>query len=69
MGYYSRNQKVPSGRDRTITGPDGTLDILSRTIRTGAKKFSKTINFRKGEEELKLFADVLKQLDELTVIG
>jgi hypothetical protein len=69
MAYYSRGKKVPSGRDRVVTGPDGDLDILRRAVLTGGNKYSKTMKFRKGEEKLKLFADVLKNLDELTVIG
>ena len=69
MGYYHQGRRVPSGRERTITGPDGTLDIISRTILTGGNKYSKTTNMKEGEEKLKVFDDVLRQLDELTIIG
>lgn len=69
MGYYVRGEKVPSGRDRVITGPDGTLDVIHRGVLAGGNKYSKTTNFKKGEEKLKLFSDVLKGLDELTIIG
>jgi len=69
MGYYVYGKRVPSGRDRVITGPDGTPDIVHRTVLTGGNKYSKTMKFKKGEEKLKLFADVMKELDELTIIG
>jgi hypothetical protein len=52
-----------------VTGPDGSLDIVCRTIRTGGRKYSKTTNFKKGEEKLKLLDDVLREVDELAIIG
>jgi hypothetical protein len=69
MGYYSIAGRVPSGKDRVVTGPDGSLDVVCRTIRTGGRKYSKTTNFKKGEEKLKLLDDVLREADELTIIG
>jgi serine/threonine protein kinase len=55
--------------DRIITGPDGSLDILSRPLRIGARQYMPTTKVRPGEERLKLFDDALRQLDELTIIG
>lgn len=69
MAYYNRGLRVPSGRDRVITGPDGTLDILRRTMLTGGHKYTKTTKPKKGEEKLQLLEQVLKETDELTVIG
>lgn len=69
MAYYSRGQRVPSGRHRVITGPDGSLDIICRTMLTGGRKYSKTTKPKKGEEKLHLLEEVLKTTKELTVVG
>jgi hypothetical protein len=69
MGYYHHGQRVPSGRDRVVTGPDGTLDIVCRSMLTGGKKYSTTTNPKKGEEKLQLLDAVLKGIEQLTVIG
>ena len=69
MGYFHDGQRVGGGRDRVVTGPDGTLDILRRAMLTGGRKYSKTTNPKKGEEKLALLAEVLRDTDELTVIG
>ncbi|MFC1771186.1 hypothetical protein ACFLZV_04790 [Candidatus Margulisiibacteriota bacterium] len=69
MAYYHQGMRVPSGKDRFITNSSGELDIMTKSMLTGGKKYSKTSNPKKGEEKLKLFDDVLQQLDELTIIG
>ncbi len=69
MGYYHLGRRIPSGKDKIITGLDGTLDIVKRALLTGGRKYSKTTNVKKGEEKLKIFSDVLIELDELTIIG
>lgn len=69
MAYFHGGRRVPSGRDRVVTGPDGTLDIVVRTMLTGGRKYSKTTKPKKGEEKLQLFDDVLLNTDELLVIG
>jgi len=69
MAYYAHGQRVPSGKARVITGPDGDLDIISQAMLTGGNKYSRTTNPKKGEEKLTLLDDVLIKTDELTVIG
>ena len=69
MGYDHGGKRVPSGRDRVVTGPDGTLDILSRSVLMGARKYSVTTDEKKGEEKLKLLEEGLDETDELTIIG
>ncbi len=69
MAYYHQGQKVPSGKDRVITNSNGDLDIISKSMLTGGRKYSKTSKIKKGEEKLKIFDDELMGLDELTVIG
>jgi hypothetical protein len=69
MAFFSGGRRVPSGRDRVVTGPDGTLDILVRTMLTGGRKYTKTTNPKTGEEKLLLFDEVLLTTDELLVIG
>jgi hypothetical protein len=70
MCFYHNGEKVAGGGDvRIVTGPDGTLDILSRTMLTGGKKYSRTTDDKKGEEKLKLFTDVIESMNELVVIG
>ena len=69
MCYYANGVKVPSGRDRVITNPDGELDIAKKSMLTGGSKFTLTNNAKKGEEKLQLLDQVLDCSDELTIIG
>ena len=69
MAYYHQGQKVPSGKDRAITNKNGELDLISKAMLTGGKKYSKTANPKKGEEKLIIFDEILNQLDHLTIIG
>ncbi|QGZ55085.1 hypothetical protein [Paraburkholderia acidiphila] len=69
MGYYVQNRRVPSGRDRAVTNSKGELDIICKSMLTGGKKYSTTVNEKAGEEKLKVFDDVLRQIDQLTIIG
>lgn len=69
MGYYLLGKRIPSGKDKSITGPDGTFDIVKRALLTGGRKYTPTTNVKRGEEKLKIFHDVLVELDELTIIG
>lgn len=69
MAYYHGDKKVPGGRDETITNPNGALDIFSKSMLTGGAKYSINSKDKEGEEKLKLFHGVLKNLDELTIIG
>lgn len=69
MAYYHNGVKVPSGKDRIVTNSLGELDIIVKSMLTGGNKYSKTSNEKKGEEKLKIFSDILTEIDELTVIG
>jgi hypothetical protein len=69
MAYYHQGKKIPSGRDRIITNMNGELDVISKSMLTGGRKYSKTANAKKGEEKLIVFDDILSQLNQLTVIG
>jgi hypothetical protein len=70
MGFFHRGEQVAGGgENRFVTGPDGTLDVLNRSMLTGGNKYSVTTNEKKGEEKLKLLTDVLKDREELLVIG
>ncbi|ALL66141.1 hypothetical protein K788_0003274 [Paraburkholderia caribensis MBA4] len=69
MGYYVNNIRIPSGRDRFVTNSNGEMDIVCKSMLTGGKKYSTTAKEKDGEEKLKIFDDVLRQLDELTIIG
>ncbi len=69
MAYFHEGKKIPSGKDRVITNSEGELDIISKSMLTGGRKYSKTTNAKKGEEKLKILDEVLDELDELTIIG
>lgn len=69
MAYYHDDIKVPSGKDRVITDPNGELDIICKSMLTGGSKYSLTTNEKEGEEKLKLFDEMLRDIDELTIIG
>jgi hypothetical protein len=69
MAYYHQGKRLGGGKDRTITNLTGALDIISASMLAGGKKYSETSKIKKGEEKLRLFDDVLRRLDELTIIG
>jgi hypothetical protein len=69
MAYYSGGRKSAGGKDRTITNMAGELDIISQSMLTGGRKYSRTSKITEGEEKLKIFDDALRGLDQLTIIG
>jgi hypothetical protein len=69
MAYYHQGQKIPDSKDRAITNTNGELDLISKAMLTGGRKYSKTAKPKEGEEKLVIFDDILGQLDELTIIG
>lgn len=69
MAYFYQGRPVPSGRERAITGPNGELDLMSKAILTGGHKYSTVAKIQKGEEKLAIFDDILRQVDQLTIIG
>ena len=69
MAYYHDGKKVPSDKDRVVTDPNGELEIICKSMLTGGSKYSLTTNHKEGEEKLKLFDDMLNDVDELTIIG
>lgn len=69
MGYVHDGKRIPSGRSRVVTGPDGELDILEMSMLTGGKKYGRAISSKPGEEKISLFQDVLATIDELTIVG
>lgn len=69
MAYFYQGRPVPSGKERAITGPNGELDLMSKAILTGGRKYSTVAKTQKGEEKLAIFDDILRQVDQLTIIG
>jgi len=69
MAYYHGGKKIPGGKDRTITNLAGELDIISQSMLTGGRKYSRTSKIKEGEEKLQIFDDALRRLDQLTIIG
>jgi hypothetical protein len=69
MAYYHGRNKIPGGKDRTITNLAGELDIISQSMLTGGRKYSRTSKIKEGEEKLQIFDDVLRRLCQLTIIG
>lgn len=69
MAYYHEGKKVPSGKDRVVTDPNGELEIICKSMLTGGSKYSLTTNHKEGEEKLKLFDEMLNEIDELTIVG
>lgn len=69
MSYYHEGRKVPSGKDRVVTDPNGKLEIICKSMLTGGSKYSSTTNDKEGEEKLKLLDEILKEIEQLTIIG
>lgn len=69
MAYYQKGIRIPSGKDMIITNNAGDLDIISKSMLTGGKKYSRTLKPKEGEEKLSLFEEVLSTTDELLILG
>ncbi|MCT8335798.1 hypothetical protein NUH30_19080 [Leptospira sp. 85282-16] len=69
MAYYQNGRPTLGGKDMIITNIDGDLDVITKSMLTGGKKYSKTLKPKKGEEKLLLFEEVLNTTDELLIIG
>ena len=69
MAHIYQGRLVPSGKERAITGSNGELDLMSKAMLTGGRKFSTVAKTTKGEEKLVLLDHILGQTDQLTIIG
>jgi hypothetical protein len=69
MAYYENGEPVIMGQDRAISDLSGKFDIISKSMLTGIRKYSKTSKIKDGEEKLQILDGVLSGLDELTIIG
>jgi hypothetical protein len=69
MAYYENGEPVIMGQDRAISDLSGKFDIVSKSMLTGARKYSGTSKLKEGEEKLQILDGVLSGLDELTIIG
>lgn len=70
MKYYIDNNEVNiGGGELAVSDMQGEMQFFRRSILTGGCKYSKTFDPKPGEEKISLTEQVIKQLDELTVIG
>jgi hypothetical protein len=69
MGYFLNGERLPDGKDRWITDSAGELHVASKSMLTGGRKYGDTLKAQAGEEKIALFDTLLKELDELTIIG
>jgi hypothetical protein len=69
MGHFLNGERLPDGKDRWITDSAGELDVASKSMLTGGKKYGDTLKIEAGEEKIALFDKLLKEMDELTIIG
>jgi hypothetical protein len=69
MAYYENGEPILMGQDRAISDLSGKFDIISKSMLTGARKYSGTSKVKEGEEKLQILDGVLNVLDELTIIG
>jgi len=69
MAYFENGKPVLDGQDRGISDLNGNFDIISNSMLTGGRKYSGTSKVKEGEEKLQSLDNVLRGLDELTVIG
>src|SRR5690242_9930686 len=69
MGYFLNSERLPDGKDRWISDSVGGLQVASKSMLTGAGKYGHTLKIQAGEEKIALFDKLLKELDELTIIG
>jgi hypothetical protein len=69
MGYFFNGERLPDGKDRWITDSAGELHVASKSMLTGGRKYGDTLKVQAGEEKVALFDKLLKELDELTIIG
>jgi hypothetical protein len=63
------NKVTGVGKDVIVLGNNQKIDILTRSMLTGGNKYSKTNKKKVGEEKLQVFDEILRDVDELTIIG
>lgn len=70
MKYFTHDGKAyHSSIDWFITNMDYDFDIATKSMLTGSNKYSPTYSEKENEEKLSLFSQVLKESDNLTIIG
>jgi len=69
MAYYENSEPVVMGQDRAISDVSGKFDLISKSMLTGGRKYSDTSKIKEGEEKLQILEEVLRELNELTIIG
>ncbi len=69
QNLQDRNKVAGVGKDIIVLSDNQKIDILTRSMLTGGNKYSKTNKKKAGEEKLQIFDDVLRDVDELTIIG
>lgn len=67
--YIINGHNVRMGEFISVTDLMGEFQILSKSLLIGGKKYSITINQKPGEEKLQLFEKILRETDELTILG
>ena len=67
--YFYHGRPIHTGGEIVITDDTGEMQFLFPSILSGPKKYSPTINERKGEEKMMFFSNIIENIDELYVIG
>lgn len=69
LKYYINGQEAKTGGEITVSDFEGKMKFLKYSILTGGYKYSETFDPKPGEEKLQLMDEILKSVDELTVVG
>jgi hypothetical protein len=67
--YFHLGSPILTGGEIVIPDSTGEMQFLRPSILSGSKKYSPTIEERKGEEKMIFFSNIIEQIDELYVIG
>ena len=67
--YFHNGRPIHTGSEIVIGDTDGEMQFLSPSILSGSRKYSPTIDDRKGEEKMAFFSNGIEIMDELYVIG
>ncbi|PSL42993.1 hypothetical protein B0H94_11276 [Salsuginibacillus halophilus] len=67
--FFLDDKPVQIQNEIPISDFDGNMQFFRKSLLTGGYKYSETFNKKPGEEKIHLAEEVLREVDELTIIG
>ncbi|WP_397538150.1 hypothetical protein [Rummeliibacillus pycnus] len=69
LKYYINGTLANMSNEIIVSDENGIMQFLRSSIKMGGDKYSIKFDLKPGEEKLYLFEEILKQVEEITIIG